>query len=310
MADAAPLSHVVPVVSPTSPLDPLSAHRLRRTLPTQGHQHASSNSLSQSRSLPAVLYEYAPADNNRSPSPRGARARSRSRSPVRMDTDRRDDRRDGDRRDGGDRGRSDNRGGDQGNPGNNLHVSGLSTRVEERDLEDAFSKHGRIQKCQVMRDPHTKESRGFAFVTMETAEEAEACISNLNAVELMGRTMNVAIARRGRARTPTPGQYHGPPKRYEGGYPGDRPYEPRGYSSRGGGRYDDRYDSRGGYDRGGYGGGRGYDDRDRGDRGGYAIPMRGGGERDSYSSRGYDDRDRRDPYGSRGGYDDRDRRRY
>ncbi|GAA5907726.1 hypothetical protein JCM6882_008957 [Rhodosporidiobolus microsporus] len=245
-----------------------------------------------------------PAADNRSPSPRGARARSRSRSPVRMDTD---------RRDGGDRGRSDNRGPEGGNPGNNLHVSGLSTRVEERDLEELFSKHGRIQKCQVMRDPHSKESRGFAFVTMETAEEAEACIANLSATELMGRTMNVDKARRGRARTPTPGQYHGPPKRFEGGYPGDRPYEPRGYSSRGGGRgYDDRYDYRGGgYDRGSYGGGGGgrYDDRDR-DRGGYAIPMRG--DRDSYggSSRGYDDRDRRDPYGSRGGYDDRDRRRY
>lgn len=70
-----------------------------------------------------------------------------------------------------------------------------------------------IQKVQVMRDPHTKESRGFAFVTMETAEDAEACISNLSATELMGRTMNVEKARRGRARTPTPGQYHGPPKR-------------------------------------------------------------------------------------------------
>ena len=67
-----------------------------------------------------------------------------------------------------------------------------------------------------MRDPHTKDSRGFAFVTMETAEEAEAAIAACNATELMGRVMNVEKARRGRARTPTPGQYHGPPKR-EGG---------------------------------------------------------------------------------------------
>jgi RNA recognition motif-containing protein len=66
-----------------------------------------------------------------------------------------------------------------------------------------------------MRDPHTKESRGFAFVMMETGEEADACIANLNATELLGRTINVEKARRGRARTPTPGQYHGPPKRCE-----------------------------------------------------------------------------------------------
>lgn len=67
-----------------------------------------------------------------------------------------------------------------------------------------------------MRDPHTKDSRGFAFVTMETSEEADAAVAALNAQELMGRVMNVEKARRGRARTPTPGQYHGPPKR-EGG---------------------------------------------------------------------------------------------
>lgn len=52
-----------------------------------------------------------------------------------------------------------------------------------------------------MRDPHTKDSRGFAFVTMESADEAEAAIAGLNATELMGRTMNVEKARRGRART-------------------------------------------------------------------------------------------------------------
>lgn len=52
-----------------------------------------------------------------------------------------------------------------------------------------------------MRDPHSKESRGFAFVTMETVEDAEAAISALSATELMGRTMNVEKARRGRART-------------------------------------------------------------------------------------------------------------
>jgi transformer-2 protein len=52
-----------------------------------------------------------------------------------------------------------------------------------------------------MRDPHTKDSRGFAFVTMESSEEADAAIVGLNATELMGRTMNVEKARRGRART-------------------------------------------------------------------------------------------------------------
>jgi transformer-2 protein len=42
-----------------------------------------------------------------------------------------------------------------------------------------------------MYDPHTRESRGFGFVTMETSEEADAAITALNATELMGKTCTV-----------------------------------------------------------------------------------------------------------------------
>ncbi|KAF9461912.1 hypothetical protein BDZ94DRAFT_1138054, partial [Collybia nuda] len=77
------------------------------------------------------------------------------------------------------------------NPGNNLHVSGLSHKVDTRELEATFAKIGRVKKASVMYDPHTRESRGFGFVTMETAEEAEAAITALNTTELMGKVMNV-----------------------------------------------------------------------------------------------------------------------
>ncbi|KAI0962680.1 hypothetical protein AcV7_001472 [Taiwanofungus camphoratus] len=180
--------------------------------------------------------------------------------------------------------RGDDRGGRNGdgsqNPGNNLHVSGLSHKVDTRDLEQAFTKVGRVKKAQVMYDPHTRESRGFGFVTMETAEEADAAITALNATDLMGKTMTVEKARRARARTPTPGRYYGPPKRHE--Y--ERPYDPRPYDSRYSRGYDDRRRPR--YDddyRGGGGGGRDYD---RGYRGDY--------------DRGYGRE-----YDRRGGYDDR-----
>jgi len=163
------------------------------------------------------------------------------------------------------------------NPGNNLHVSGLSHRVDTRELEQAFAKVGRVKKAQVMYDPHTRESRGFGFVTMETAEEADAAVTALNATDFMGKTMTVEKARRGRARTPTPGRYYGPPKRNEF----ERPYDPRPYDSRYS-RSDDRrrpprHDDDGyrrDYDRGSY---RDYD------RGGY-------GGRDYERRGGYDDR--------------------
>lgn len=42
-----------------------------------------------------------------------------------------------------------------------------------------------------MYDPHTRESRGFGFVTMETVEEADAAITALNSTELMGKIITV-----------------------------------------------------------------------------------------------------------------------
>jgi transformer-2 protein len=72
-------------------------------------------------------------DTGRSPGRGGGgeppRRSSRSRSPGRGNGD--------DRREGQ-------------NPGNNLHVSGLSTRVDTRDLEAAFAKIGRVKKASVI----------------------------------------------------------------------------------------------------------------------------------------------------------------
>lgn len=42
-----------------------------------------------------------------------------------------------------------------------------------------------------MYDPHTRDSRGFGFVTMETGEEADAAITALNGTDLMGKVLNV-----------------------------------------------------------------------------------------------------------------------
>lgn len=139
-----------------------------------------------------------------------------------------------------------------------------------------------------MFDPHTRESRGFGFVTMENPDDAEAAISALSGTEFMGKSLSIEKARRGRARTPTPGRYYGPPKRSE--Y--ERPYDPR--------PYDSRY-SRGGGDRGGDRPPKRYDDDPRGsygdrDRGYRDYPREPREPRDRY-----DDRDRRD----RGRYDDR-----
>ncbi|RKO87651.1 hypothetical protein BDK51DRAFT_21282, partial [Blyttiomyces helicus] len=111
------------------------------------------------------------------------------------------------------------------NPGHNLFVTGLSHRTRDEDLEDVFGKYGKISKCAIMYDPHSKESRGFAFVSFEDVACADAARENISSkLELHGRILVVERAKRQRARTPTPGQYHGPPKRGTSLNPSTSPY--------------------------------------------------------------------------------------
>ncbi|KAH7566211.1 hypothetical protein JRO89_XS08G0117000 [Xanthoceras sorbifolium] len=77
------------------------------------------------------------------------------------------------------------------NPGNTLYVTGLSTRVTERELEKHFSKEGKVASCFLVVEPRTRVSRGFAFVTMDSLEDANRCIKYLNQSVLEGRYITV-----------------------------------------------------------------------------------------------------------------------
>ncbi|KUM57500.1 hypothetical protein ACN42_g9675, partial [Penicillium freii] len=116
------------------------------------------------------------------------------------------------------------------NSGSNLFVTGIHPRLTESDISRLFEKYGDVDNCSIMLDPHTKESRGFGFVNMVTAEQADAAKEGLQGEVIEGRTLSIEKARRARPRTPTPGKYFGPPKR-DG--PGGPPGGPGG--GRGGG---------------------------------------------------------------------------
>ncbi|KAH9775438.1 RRM domain-containing protein [Citrus sinensis] len=129
------------------------------------------------------------------------------------------------------RSRSRSRSPDAANPGNNLYVTGLSTRVTNADLEKFFGGEGKVTECHLVTDPRTRESRGFAFVTMETVEGADRCIKYLNRSVLEGRLITVEKAKRSRGRTPTPGHYHGLREKQRGnGRRRSRSYSPYGYN--------------------------------------------------------------------------------
>jgi hypothetical protein len=104
------------------------------------------------------------------------------------------------------------------NPGSNLFVTGIHPRLTESDICRLFEKYGDVENCSIMLDPHTKESRGFGFVKMVTAEQADAAKEGLQGEVIEGRTLSIEKARRSRPRTPTPGKYFGPPKRGKSSY--------------------------------------------------------------------------------------------
>ena len=83
-----------------------------------------------------------------------------------------------------------------------LFVGNLPFETSELDLRDLFGQSGQIIEVKVVTDRETGRSRGFAFVEMSNADEANKAISELNGRDLGGRTLKVneAEARAPRAK--------------------------------------------------------------------------------------------------------------
>jgi RNA recognition motif-containing protein len=77
----------------------------------------------------------------------------------------------------------------------NIYVGNLSHETTEEDLRQAFEQHGQVASVAVIKDKMTGRSRGFGFVEMSDAGQAQAAISALNLQEIRGRAMTVNEAR-------------------------------------------------------------------------------------------------------------------
>ena len=123
-----------------------------------------------------------------------------------------------------------------GQPVTNIFVGNLSYQTTQEELHAIFAQYGNVERVNIVTDRDTGQPRGFAFIEMSDAREAETAIAQLNGSELRGRALNVNEAR---------------PKPAGGG-------GGRGGFGGGGGR--------GGYGGGGRGGGGGRDGGGRGNR--------------------------------------------
>jgi len=78
---------------------------------------------------------------------------------------------------------------------NKLFVGNLSFKTTENELQDAFSAFGTVTEANLMMDRMTNRPRGFGFVTMSSAEEAQKAIEGMNGKDMDGRALTVNIAR-------------------------------------------------------------------------------------------------------------------
>ncbi len=145
---------------------------------------------------------------------------------------------------------------------NKLFVGNLPWAATESDIRAHFSQAGEVVSVEVMMDKFTGRPRGFAFVTMGNAQQAQDAIAKTENIDFMGRPLKVNVARPREERPSFGGGERrggfGGGERRSGGFGGGR-------GGFGGG---ERRGGFGGGGRGGFGGG---------ERGGF-----GGGDRGGY----------------------------
>jgi cold-inducible RNA-binding protein len=98
--------------------------------------------------------------------------------------------------------------------GTKLYVGNLSFNTTENELQELFSQAGTVQEVTLMQDKFTGKSRGFAFVTMGSEEDAQNAISKFNGQTVEGRPLTVNEAR---PREPRPSGGGGGGRGYGGG---------------------------------------------------------------------------------------------
>ena len=77
----------------------------------------------------------------------------------------------------------------------NIYVGNLAFSTDSAALRTLFADFGEVTSAQVISDRDTGRSRGFGFVEMASAEDAQKAIAEVNGSTVDGRQLNVNLAR-------------------------------------------------------------------------------------------------------------------
>ena len=90
-----------------------------------------------------------------------------------------------------------------------LYVGNLPFASTAQDLEALFGQVGTVSVVEIIFDKFTGRSRGFAFVTMTTGDEAQKAVEKFHGFQMDGRALAVNIARPREERAPREGGFGG-----------------------------------------------------------------------------------------------------
>lgn len=76
-----------------------------------------------------------------------------------------------------------------------IYVGNLSFSSTEESLRSLFEEYGTVETVSLITDRDTGRSRGFAFVEMPDADQAQSAIDALHGTEFEGRDLTVNEAR-------------------------------------------------------------------------------------------------------------------
>ena len=76
-----------------------------------------------------------------------------------------------------------------------IYVGGIAYETTEEKLKDTFAKFGEVASVSIIMDRDTGQSKGFGFVEMQAADEAQKAITEMNGKDLDGRKLTVNQAR-------------------------------------------------------------------------------------------------------------------
>jgi RNA recognition motif-containing protein len=76
-----------------------------------------------------------------------------------------------------------------------LYVGNISFKATEEDLSTLFAQAGQVVSAKLIKDPSTGRLRGFGFVEMSSAEEAQKAVTLFNGKQFMERAIVVNEAK-------------------------------------------------------------------------------------------------------------------